>query len=65
MLSSQVKFSAQMDRQTDRQTDTGKTICPRSIDAGTSKQNLTSLQTTALTLAKTSPSFYVSTVQVF
>ena len=28
MLSSQVKFSA------DRQTDTGKTICPRSIDAG-------------------------------
>ena len=27
MLSSQVKFSA------DRQTDNGKTICPRSIDA--------------------------------
>ena len=36
MLSLQVKFSA--DRQTDgqinRQTDTGKTICLRSIDAG-------------------------------
>ena len=28
MLSSQVKFSA------DRQTDTSKTICPRSIDVG-------------------------------
>ena len=35
MLSSQVKFSA--DRQTDRQTgqtETGKTICPQSINAG-------------------------------
>ena len=30
MLSSQVKFSA--DRKTDRQTDTGKTTYPRSID---------------------------------
>ena len=32
MLSSQVKFTA--DRQIDGQTDTDKTICPRSIDAG-------------------------------
>ena len=32
MLSSQVKFSA------DRQTDTCKTICPRSIDAGQKKK---------------------------
>ena len=34
MLSSQVKFSAdgQTDRQMDEQTDTGKTICPRSIN---------------------------------
>ena len=31
MLSSQVKFSA------DRLTDTGKTVCPRSIDAGQNK----------------------------
>ena len=35
MLSSQVQFSA--DRQTDRQIDTGKTICPLSIDAGALK----------------------------
>ena len=34
MLSSQVKFSADRDGQTDKLTDTGKTICPRSIDAG-------------------------------
>ena len=32
MVSSQVKFSA--DGQTDRRTDTGKTIFPRPIDAG-------------------------------
>ena len=36
MLSSQVKFSA--DRQMDRQTNTSKTICPRSIDAGDIKK---------------------------
>ena len=35
MLSSQVKFSA--DRQTNGQTDTCKTICPRSIDSGALK----------------------------
>ena len=36
MLSSQVKFSVdrQTDGQTERQMNTGKTICPRSIDAG-------------------------------
>ena len=36
MLSSQVMFLAdrQTDRQTDGQMDTGKTICPRSMDAG-------------------------------
>ena len=39
MLSSQIKFSASKqtaDGRTDRhrQTDTGKTICPRSIDVG-------------------------------
>ena len=38
MLSSQVKFSA--DRRRDRQTDTGKTICPRSIDVGSIKMNI-------------------------
>ena len=36
MISLHVKFSA--DRQTDGQTDIGKTICPRSIDAGASKK---------------------------
>ena len=33
MLSFYVKF-VQTDRWTDRQTDNGKTICPRSFDAG-------------------------------
>ena len=38
MLSSQDKFSA--DKQTDGQTDTCKTICLRSIDAGHKKHEL-------------------------